>query len=97
MEKTSSLRSSAKKRTAGVLVGIAIGLASVGVVTPANAAEWAVVSSRTYCNTISGWSDCYKETTWKRTALVCAKPAGSFTGGLAAWYSYCYKTTKVRL
>lgn len=26
----------------------------------------------------------------------CAKPAGSLTGGLLAWYSYCYKTTTTR-
>jgi uncharacterized membrane protein len=79
------------------IAALAVTASSLVVSAPAQAADWKQVTTRTYCYVISGWSDCYRETTWKRTAAVCAKPAGSFTGGLAVWYSYCYKTTKVRL
>ncbi|SCY41828.1 hypothetical protein SAMN05216488_1727 [Microbacterium sp. LKL04] len=57
---------------------------------------WVKESSRSYCYTVSGWSDCYTDTTYRRTSGFCAKPAGNLTGGLLAWYSYCYKTVTVR-
>lgn len=100
------MRTESKKMSTGkrilttALAGAALAIGSVGVAAPASAADkaaaWQVVSTRDYCYTVSGWNDCYTETTWKRTSEFCAKPAGSLTGGLAAWYSYCYKTTTVR-
>jgi len=92
MTKRRSIRAIASTSMTALL---AVGILFAGAV-PAQAADWKKVSSRNYCYVVSGWNDCYTETTYRRTSAFCEKPAGNLTGGLAAWYSYCYKTVTVR-
>ena len=51
-----------------------------------------MVSSGRQCVRVSFSDICHTVTTYKRTSAFCKKPAGSLTGGIQAWYLYCYKT-----
>lgn len=55
---------------------------------------WALESTTKKCFHASWGESCMYTKTYKRTSAFCAKPAGSLTGGLLAWYSYCYKTVR---
>ncbi|KAA9083742.1 hypothetical protein [Microbacterium radiodurans] len=96
MTKTLKARLAPRKAALAVLATLILAGGTFGAAAPAQAAEWKVESTRSYCYGGSWGQQCYKETTWKRTSGFCAKPAGSLTGGLLAWYSYCYKTTTTR-
>lgn len=76
--------------TLGLLTG-----GSVVAMAPAQAdTGWALESTKKSCFHASWGESCTYTKTYKRTSAFCAKPAGSLTGGLAAWYSYCYKTER---
>lgn len=84
-----------KRKLSAVLLSACLmgGLSAVAA-APANAAEWKLVDTKRACNGGSWGQSCTTEKTYKRTSGFCAKPAGSLTGGIQAWYTYCYKTVK---
>jgi hypothetical protein len=49
---------------------------------------WVVESTRSYCNCVSGWCECWRETTYRGSGATCPKRWGRSP--------YCYKTVRVR-